>query len=496
MTHHETNTETMTTETSAVTPALHETVVDGIQTFWVDTGPPFVATLMFRVGIADEALAERGITHLVEHLALSPLRDVAHPFNGSVAIDMTTFWAAGSIEDVVAFMARLADHLANLPTDRLEIEAGVLIAEGRDFQRTSHANMLSARFGPHGPGLIAYPEFGLRRLGADNARRWAVDWFTAQNAVLLLTGPPPEAMRLPLATGTRRTSAMPPDRYWFDAGGPARIENQTAGFAVGTFGDRSMPLLMAGQVVAMRAQEAVRHELGRVYSVAHDYLPLTADEAYLYWGADSDPQHAAEVTKAFGEILDGVIATGPTRAELDRLIAMARQIDVMDPNSVAHVALQRRGFAALHGHPQYDRDELEELMLSTSAQDVAAALAASMERAMAVAVDAVDIGFVDAEGHRDDQIAGRVFRSKIHGKRQRHVLNDEAFSIVTDGSAVTVRFDDLALVAHRDRGGRLLVDRRGSWIDVTPTSRRLRHLVTAIDERVPANVVVPRSRGG
>ncbi len=470
--------------------------MNGVQTFWVDAGPPFVATLMFRVGIADETLAGRGVTHLVEHLALAPLRDVPHPFNGSVAIDATNFWAAGSVEDVVAFMARLADHLANLPTDRLEIEAGVLIAEGREFQSTSHANMLSTRFGPHGPGLIAYPEFGLRRLGADDARRWAADWFTAENAVLLLTGPPPEAMRLPLATGERRPPALPPDNYWFDADGPVRVERQTAGFAVGAFGDRSTPLRMAGQVVALRAQEVVRHELGRVYSVAHDYLPLTADEAYLYWGADSDPEHTAEVTQAFGEVLDGVVAAGPTRAELDRLIAMARQVDVMDPNSVARDELHRRGFAALRGHPQYDRAELEEMMQSATPQDVTSALGASMERAMAVTIDGVDIGFTDVEGHRDDPIAGRVFRAKIDGQRRRQVLNEEAFSIVSGGSAVTVRFDDLTLVAHRERGGRLLIDRRGSWIEVTPNNRRLRRLVAAIDERVPPNVVVSMTRGG
>jgi hypothetical protein len=257
-----------------------------------------------------------------------------------------------------------------------------------------------------------------------------------------------------------------------------------------------MPLLMAGQIVAMRAQEIVRHELGRVYAVGHNYLPLTTDEVYLYWGADSDPEHAAEVTEAFGAVLDDMIATGPTQAELDRLIAMAHQIDVMDPNSVARNELHRRALAALRDHPQYDRDDLEELMLGTTPPDVASALAASMERAMAIAVDGADIGFADAAGHRDDQIAGRGFRAKVDGRSQRHVVNDEALSIVSDGSPVTLWFDQLALVAHRDRGARLLIDQRGSWIEVTPTSRRLKRLVAAIDERVPANVVVPVSRGG
>jgi predicted Zn-dependent peptidase len=493
MTRHEK--DTIPTDTLDI-PAIHETVVDGIRTFWVDAGPPFVATLMFRVGIADETLAERGITHLVEHLALSPLRDVTHPFNGAVAIDVTSFWAAGSVEDVGGFMARLADHLANLPTDRLEVEAGVLIAEGRGFEASSHATILATRFGPHGPGLMAYAEFGLRRLGAADARHRAADWFTADNAVLLLTGPPPDSMRLPLPTGRRRLPTLPADRHWFDADGPARIEKQTAGFAVGAFGERSTPLAMAGQALAMRAQEVVRHELGRVYSVAYDYLRLSKDEAYLYWGADCDPDHATEVTQAFGAVLDDMIATGPTQTELERLIVMAHQANAMDPNSVARDELNRRAFAALCGHPQYDRAELEQQMLDATPQDLASALAVSMERAMAITVDGVDIGFADARTRRDDRIAGRTFRAKHEGTSLRYVMNDKAVSDVTGGSAVTLRFDRLALVAHSNGDARLLIDQRGSWIGINPIGRRLRRLVAAIDERVPPDVVVPASRNG
>ena len=58
MTNHNTTTLIRTHEDL---PAVHETVVDGVQTFWVDAGPPFAATLMFRVGVSDETLATRGI---------------------------------------------------------------------------------------------------------------------------------------------------------------------------------------------------------------------------------------------------------------------------------------------------------------------------------------------------------------------------------------------------------------------------------------------------
>ena len=480
--------------TTTITTEIHESVVDGVQTFWVDAGPPFVATLMFRVGIADETLATRGITHLVEHLALSPLRDVAHPFNGAVAIDTTTFWAAGSVEDVAGFIGRLAGNLADLPTDRLEIEAGIVIAEGRAFQTSSHATMLGARFGPQGPGLVSYPEFGLRRVDAAAARQWATDRFTVANAVLLLTGPPPEAMRLPLPTGARFPLVLPPDNYWFLADGPVRIEGQTAGVAVGAFGERSMPLVMAGNVVAMRAEELVRNQLGRVYAVAHDYLRLSADEAFLYWGADCDPEHTAEVTEAVGTVLGDVMTSGPTQAELDRLLALALQVEVMDPADVARDELHRRAAAALLGHPHHSRHEIESKIRAATKEDIAEALATPMKRAMAIAAG-TGLGFLEAIALADEPITGRSFRTKIDGANCHYVLGTEAISDVT-GRVVTLRFDNLAAVEWRDEDVRLLIDERGSWITLKPKGRRLRRLVTAVDQRVPPDVVVPVSRGG
>ena len=49
--------------------ALATMAVDGVRTFWVDSGrPTLAATLMFRVGAADETVATSGWLHLLEHL--------------------------------------------------------------------------------------------------------------------------------------------------------------------------------------------------------------------------------------------------------------------------------------------------------------------------------------------------------------------------------------------------------------------------------------------
>ncbi len=53
---------------------LEETTIDGVYTLFAPLDVPETrAGLVFRVGQADESLAVRGLTHLVQHLALQEL---------------------------------------------------------------------------------------------------------------------------------------------------------------------------------------------------------------------------------------------------------------------------------------------------------------------------------------------------------------------------------------------------------------------------------------
>lgn len=63
---------------------MHETLVDGIPTFFVETGQTLRATLSFRVGMTDEVLAATGSTHLAEHLAMHDLQQPSVLSNATV----------------------------------------------------------------------------------------------------------------------------------------------------------------------------------------------------------------------------------------------------------------------------------------------------------------------------------------------------------------------------------------------------------------------------
>src|SRR6476620_3926655 len=92
----------------------HRSLVDGVPVYWTDatTAPPTIA-LIFRVGFVYEAFGHRGVTHLVEHLALNGLRGAPYSFNGYVTSTTTVFTASGNAEDVVAFVRDLCRNLRN-----------------------------------------------------------------------------------------------------------------------------------------------------------------------------------------------------------------------------------------------------------------------------------------------------------------------------------------------------------------------------------------------
>src|SRR5260370_26886421 len=81
--------------------------------------------LIFRVGVIDETLPTRGITHLVEHLALFvPMQDsaMATRMNARVELHRTRFMAGGSADEIATFLRDVTSRLAAPPVDPLEDE--------------------------------------------------------------------------------------------------------------------------------------------------------------------------------------------------------------------------------------------------------------------------------------------------------------------------------------------------------------------------------------
>src|SRR2546423_1223864 len=138
---------------------VRETETDGVPTLVVaDAAGPVRAALTFRVGYADETLARSGITLLVEHLALHRLGVTDYHYNASVRATSTVFHTTGSTDDVTTFLQGVCAALRDLPTDRLDIENGILRTERQSRSRPVNDAMPRRRYGARGYGLASYAE--------------------------------------------------------------------------------------------------------------------------------------------------------------------------------------------------------------------------------------------------------------------------------------------------------------------------------------------------
>jgi hypothetical protein len=146
-----------------------QTTVDGVPLFWAESPEPVTGALLFRAGRADETLPTCGVTHVVEHLALFPFGRQPYEYNGSVEENVTVLYATGRRQEVVDFLARCAENLANLPLDRLEDEKRVLGVEAVTAGGL-YGQLLSYRYGARGYGLMGFRELGLRSLGGAGGR--------------------------------------------------------------------------------------------------------------------------------------------------------------------------------------------------------------------------------------------------------------------------------------------------------------------------------------
>ena len=149
---------------------IRRTEVDGVPTLIAPTTGPTHAGLVFRVGQADETLARRGITHLLEHLVLHPVGLADYHYNGMTGAVVTHFHLQGSVGDISAFLTGVCRSLARLDMDRLDTERSIVLTEQSSRVTGATSAMPMWRYGARDHGLVSFPEWGVHGVTADDLR--------------------------------------------------------------------------------------------------------------------------------------------------------------------------------------------------------------------------------------------------------------------------------------------------------------------------------------
>lgn len=470
---------------------VQRTDVDGVPVFWVEKPEPgpLQASLMFRVGKADETLPTNDITHLLEHLVLHGIDlsgEEVHR-NGRVATGITSFDIVGEAAEVVRFLDGVCTGLAEPPVEHLDHERRVLEAEAARSSSSAATYLMFRRFGPAGPGLWWCQDFGRINADADTVRGWARARFTTGSAALFLNGPVPDGLRLRLPAGER----VPPPSLGDDNlyAAPLWVEHQFPDVVAHAVVPRSASAVAWAAILQTRLVARLRTELGIAYSPSVGYDPYDDDLAMVTVTADAHPEHLAHACTVFTEELEAIAQDGPTADQLETYRSQAlRQLEVEMP---AAVACYRTAFDHVIGGGDKGVDDFRADIAALTPESIRSAAEAARARLLYGVPDGVELRPSSAQPMPSyslhPEVVGSFYRPAT-GEPLVISLGTDAASYRGQGdSYVAVPFASCRGVLAWPDGLRTLVSDEGLTITIEPNLwNGGRGLVAAIDRATEA----------
>ncbi|MFE6870124.1 insulinase family protein [Kitasatospora sp. NPDC057692] len=482
---------------------MNHEVIDGIPVFWASAPGPLEAALVFGCGVRDETLRTLGVTHLIEHLAMSTLPRLHHDHNASVDLEVTEFTCSGQPEQVVDFLARVCTALGGLPLDRIDREAGVLEAEDGRAAAPQTGELLSHRYGVKGVGLAAYRGPGADRIPVEAVQEARARYFHAGNAVLVLTGPPPAGLRLPLPAGERpghdrSLPALPTGPSWRpeDVPGP--------GLALhGVLADDALRLAL--DVFAQRLRDSARHEHGLSYDVAGACTDAGDGRGEYTVLVDAREGQEQKVSELLWQEAVRLARDGVTEQELAEEREALREAWT-DPRATI-LELGAAAARSLFGQPYRDAPTRLAAAAAVTPEQARQAFAAALDTALLVVPEATEVEprLPDGTpvprhrctGHTELPEGGQVFRPALGdrlrfsaARRTRLVVDATGvWAREPDGEVHHVPFDDVAAVEVRG-AGRVVFGHSTCFVPVVPDLfANLGPALRAIDAAVPAHLI-------
>lgn len=479
----------------ALDAAVRREECGGIPVWWTPVPGPLHANLVFRTGRADETFARAGITHLVEHLALSAIGEQSYNVNGSVSGEVTSFSVEGDEDEVVDFLATVCARLHDLPADRFDAERTVLRTEESRRDPNLTAALFFLRYGSRSWGLLDCPEHALRAAGFEEVQAWAHARFVAGNAALLLSGPPPRGLRLPLPPGERIAQAPAVPLQQAMPAYVKRASNLVGLSAVLEPGPATSAF--ARQVQRCFAQR-LRGEQGVTYSVNGSADRVGPQRRHLTMVADTLPEQATQVVSTMLAELDRMAVEGVSSEDLAHDLDQLRRMSLQP---LAAIGLAHRQLIEhLHGDERPPVADAVRRVAALSAGDIAERAAAARDSSLWLIPQQATVPagrFHAYEEWSRTRVTGAPF-----APRRRPLTSVEPVSLVLgeDGATlvmpqdhcVTVHWSECVGLLAWSSGERGLFSSDGFRIVVDPVAwDRAVELITAIDRRVPASAVIP-----
>ncbi|WP_433828389.1 insulinase family protein [Actinoplanes sp. CA-015351] len=450
--------------------------VDGVPAVLAPVTGEMHAGLVFRVGVADEPLVRRGITHLVEHLAVYGLGEIGAHTHSTTGVEHTYFHVRGSAAHISTFLNRVCSALRDLPAGRIDAEKDVLRAEsaGRTLEPRS-----MWRHGARDYGMPSFGERGLNGLTSEDLHTWIAQFFTRENAALWVAGDEvPPGLRLNLPEGVRQpapvpSSALPVTPAWFAA--------HSSGVAWDTVVRREARAAAFANVLDRRLTRELT-----TFQTHTEYEPRASRNARITAVAEAAPEHHAAVLAGLTGVLDamrnGRIEVSDVSTVVEDTCAGLRHAEVRGRR------LPGQAFNVLAGRGVRGVDEAIAEVQAITVDDVAEVAAAAYESSLLMTpagTTAGPAGYVAAPSVSAAAVSGRTVRAR-RDRSSRLVHGEDGVSVVEGDAIRTVRYDSCAAVLAWPDGGRRLIGEDAIAVPVEPTRyREGAAVVAAIDARTP-----------
>jgi predicted Zn-dependent peptidase len=479
--------------------------IDGVPVFTAPGPARATAALVFGVGIRDESYATLGVTHLIEHLAMGVLPKTHLERNATVDVESTVFYASGRPEAVADFVTRVCAALSDLPTDRMDLEMGVLEAENCAGSHPTAAALWGARFRLNGPGLAVAGGGVPVGLTEEQVRAHARKWFVRSNVTLAWHGDLPPDLRLDLPDGPRPERPAPEPR---PQDRPVWMQGDTSGVGLllTSSPTPNQPLNLAVDVLESRLTDIARHQRGLSYSVLREVIDVGPDRREVAVVVDAREGQEAAVAGILWEQYRELCATGPSDDELAHAVAgFAEFLDSGDDAVAAE--LGQAALSCVFGSPIRTAAEAMAGQRAVTPEVAAEALRATTSTAILIVPNGVepDLG-ADIErrhlcNHVPELPTGTTFRPPLLARvrykdaRLRLVVTDDGLAHGdSDGDGHVIPWSEVEAAVPASQGaGVFVVGRNLCGIDVHEDLYG-RRAVEAVRSRLPEHVGVPRPR--
>lgn len=462
------------------------------------------ATLVFGVGHRDETLPTLGTLHALEHLVMDTVRRTPIDIDAEVDGDTTQFMGHGNPLDVGRFLTGVCRALTDPPVHNLAKESRVLAAELGSSEGAGMP-LLTGRFGWRDAALTDAPGPGPEGIVAEVVGSAAARWFTSGNAVLLLDGPWPEGLRLPLPGGSRPDRSLPPVRSWPS---PHAITVDDPVCAVSLIlpkEEASRMDAVAVELIDARLTDALRYDGGFSYDVDITVIGVSGHRMNLIVDADPRPDELSDAARVLVQTVRTLLASGPTAAELET--AVERVLEEARGRNAHIDQVMTQAVRDLFGEPRHplDPERLRGLTpedLTTYLRGLAADVLYLAAEESTDALGALGVPFTTIEPPADRRpTPGRTFRPPAlalllyaDARSSRVTLSDTGLILASEDQVQAVDFDQVAGVMRVDDDELVVFGLDGSAIPIGGgLYKGGQQLVDAVLRHVSADLVYQQS---